>query len=51
MSTVSTEKGSPWHAGELALQEKVGVAAKMQELGRRVIRDYMPEQHRTFYRQ
>ncbi|ALP67779.1 pyridoxamine 5'-phosphate oxidase family protein [Paraburkholderia caribensis] len=51
MSTVSTEKGSPWHAGELALQEKVGVAAKMQELGRRVIRDYMPDQHRTFYRQ
>jgi ferredoxin-NADP reductase/predicted pyridoxine 5'-phosphate oxidase superfamily flavin-nucleotide-binding protein len=51
MSTVSTDKGSPWHAGELALQEKVGVAAKMQELGRRVVRDYMPDQHRTFYRQ
>ena len=51
MSTVSTEKGSPWHAGEVALQEKVGVAPKMQELGRRVIRDYLPDQHRAFYRQ
>ncbi|CAG9268859.1 2Fe-2S iron-sulfur cluster-binding protein [Paraburkholderia caribensis] len=51
MSTVSTDQGSPWHAGELALQEKVGVAAKMRELGRRVVRDYMPDQHRTFYGQ
>ncbi|MBN3763724.1 pyridoxamine 5'-phosphate oxidase family protein [Burkholderia sp. Ac-20365] len=51
MSTASTDKGSPWHAGEIALQEKVGVVAKMNELGRRVVRDYLPDQHRTFYRQ
>ena len=51
MNTVSTDKGSTWHAGELALQEKVGVAEKMQQLGRRVVRDYMPDQHRTFFRQ
>lgn len=51
MNTASTDNGSPWHAGEVALQEKVGVVAKMNELGRRVVRDYLPEQHRTFYRQ
>ncbi len=51
MNTVSTESGSPWHAGEIALQEKVGVVGKMQELGRRVVRNYMPDQHRTFFRQ
>lgn len=51
MNTVSTDSGSPWHAGEVALQEKVGVVGKMQELGRRVVRNYMPDQHRTFFRQ
>jgi uncharacterized protein len=51
MSPVSMESGSPWHQGERALQEKVGVAAKMLDVGRRVVRDYLPEQHRTFFRQ
>ncbi len=51
MSSVSMESGSPWHQGERALQEKVGVAAKMLDVGRRVVRDYLPEQHRTFFRQ
>jgi ferredoxin-NADP reductase/predicted pyridoxine 5'-phosphate oxidase superfamily flavin-nucleotide-binding protein len=51
MNTVSTDNGSTWHAGEIALQEKIGVVAKMQEVGRRVVRNYMPDQHRTFFRQ
>ncbi len=42
---------SPWHAGEKTLQEKVGVAERMEAFGQKVIRDYMPEQHRTFYHQ
>lgn len=42
---------SPWHAGEKQLQTRFGVAEKMEEFGRKVIRDYMPEQHREFYRQ
>ena len=42
---------SPWHAGELALQEHAGVAARMDLVGRKVIRDYMPEQHREFFAQ
>ncbi|MGB4076017.1 pyridoxamine 5'-phosphate oxidase family protein [Pseudomonas sp.] len=42
---------SPWHYGEKQLQERVGVAGRMEEFGRRVIRDHMPDQHRDFYRQ
>jgi len=42
---------SPWHAGEKQLQTHVGVAERMEELGRRVIRSEMPDQHRTFYQQ
>ncbi|GEP12728.1 pyridoxamine 5'-phosphate oxidase family protein [Methylobacterium gnaphalii] len=38
-----------WHPGEKAIQEKVGVADKMEQVGQRVIRDYMPDQHRAFY--
>lgn len=43
--------GSPWHAGEVRLQEQVGVAERMEVFGRKVIRDYMPDQHRAFYQQ
>ena len=42
---------SPWHAGEKQLQAHVGVAERMEALGRRVVRTEMPDQHRTFYEQ
>ena len=42
---------SPWHAGELAWQKRAGVAERMGQLGPRVIRDAMPEQHRAFFAQ
>ena len=38
-----------WHAGERALQERAGVAARMADVGARVLRDSMPEQHREFF--
>ncbi len=44
-------QASPWHPGETAIQEQVGVAARMAEVGRRVVRDFMPEQHRAFFAQ
>jgi uncharacterized protein len=40
---------SPWHPGEQQLQAKVGVADRMEAVGSKVIRDYLPEQHREFY--
>lgn len=48
---MSTTPNLPWHAGELALQARFGVAAKMEDVGRRVVRDYMPDQHREFFAQ
>ncbi|ANY85798.1 MULTISPECIES: pyridoxamine 5'-phosphate oxidase family protein [Pseudomonas] len=42
---------SPWHAGEKRLQEHAGVAERMEAFGQKVIRDYMPDQHRAFYHQ
>jgi ferredoxin-NADP reductase/predicted pyridoxine 5'-phosphate oxidase superfamily flavin-nucleotide-binding protein len=46
-----TPGASPWHAGERQLQESVGVADQMEIFGRKVVRDYMPDQHRLFYNQ
>jgi len=42
---------SPFHAGEVAIQRQLGVAERMAEFGSRVVRDYMPDQHRQFYAQ
>lgn len=44
-------RNPPWHTGELTLQKHAGAAAKMDDVGRRFVRDYMPEQHREFYTQ
>ncbi|OYQ31810.1 FAD-binding oxidoreductase [Niveispirillum lacus] len=44
-------RGPVWHEGETALQERLGVAARMRDVGARVIRDFMPQQHRDFYAQ
>lgn len=51
MQPLPSHRQSPWHAGERQLQEKVGVAERMEVLGQKVIRDYMPDQHREFYHQ
>ncbi len=40
---------SPWHEGEIALQRQLGVEARMDEVGRRVVRDHLIDQHREFY--
>ncbi|MBZ9783139.1 hypothetical protein K9857_16545 [Pseudomonas sp. REP124] len=42
---------SPWHEGERLLQQSVGVADHMEIFGRKVVRDYMPGQHRLLYNQ
>lgn len=42
---------SPWHVGERALQQRMGVADRMEVIGQKVVRDHMPEQHREFFQQ
>ena len=48
---MSAETASPWHRGERELQQSLGVAERMDVFGRQAVRDFMPEQHRAFYRQ
>ena len=38
-----------WHAGEIAMQNSIGVAERMAEVGKRVIRDHLIDQHRQFF--
>jgi len=51
MNTSARTAPSLWHAGEQQLQARVGVAERMEQHGRKVVRDYMPDQHRQFYEQ
>jgi len=44
-------KRPPWHEGEVEIQRRVGVAERMATVGRKAIRDHMPDQHRRFYAQ
>lgn len=45
------EKLETWHPGEKTLQASVGMAERMEIAGKRVVRDFMPDQHRDFYAQ
>lgn len=36
---------SPWHAGERQLHKVLGIEDRMDHIGRRVLRDYMTDQH------
>lgn len=38
-----------FHAGEQAMQARAGVEAQMAQIGPRVMRDHMPDQHREFF--
>jgi predicted pyridoxine 5'-phosphate oxidase superfamily flavin-nucleotide-binding protein len=53
MSDANTKSAhaSPFHRGEQWVQTRVGVREKMESIGPRFIRDYLPEQHQAFYRE
>lgn len=40
-----------FHAGERAVQARMGVQQRLAEIGPHVIRDFMPDQHRDFFLQ
>ncbi len=42
---------NPFHAGEQAVHERLGIRERMVALGQRVIRTAMPEQHQRFFEQ
>jgi predicted pyridoxine 5'-phosphate oxidase superfamily flavin-nucleotide-binding protein len=51
MDAAANSHSSPSHAGELAVQRRLGIEQRMQKIGTRVIRQFMPDQHRQFYEQ
>jgi uncharacterized protein len=46
-----THTESPFHAGELAIQARFGAQERMDKQARRMVRDYLPEQHQQFFAQ
>jgi predicted pyridoxine 5'-phosphate oxidase superfamily flavin-nucleotide-binding protein len=46
-----SDNDSPFHRGEREIQSRLGVRGKVENIGRRFIRDHMPDEHRQFYSQ
>lgn len=42
---------SPFHEGEKVVQTRLGSRDRMETIGRKMIRQFLPEQHRQFYAQ
>ncbi len=54
MTIPETDEGQAsevFHRGETAIQQRLGVRERIEDVGRRVVRDHMPDQHRTFFAQ
>jgi uncharacterized protein len=49
--TAPPDDDSPYHRGERAVQQRAGVRDRSEQLGRKMIRAFMPEQHRQFFRE
>jgi predicted pyridoxine 5'-phosphate oxidase superfamily flavin-nucleotide-binding protein len=50
-ATADDAEHEAFHAGEQALQSRVGLRERMAEIGPLVLRDQMPAQHRAFFAQ
>jgi len=48
---MATAAASPFHAGEQAVQDRMGVREAIEPWARKVVRNWMPDQHREFYTQ
>lgn len=44
-------EASPFHSGEREAQQRAGMRDKIEAIGRRVVRNVMPDQHREFFAQ
>lgn len=43
------QEGSPFHPGEQAVQARIGVRDRVEQMGQRMVRDFMPPEHREFF--
>ncbi len=50
-SMMDTTTHSPFHRGEREIQSRLGVREQIEKFGQRVVRDFMPDEHRQFYAQ
>lgn len=48
-ATIDSADDAPFHAGEVALQALHGLQQRLDQVGRAVIRDHMPDQHRELF--
>jgi ferredoxin-NADP reductase/predicted pyridoxine 5'-phosphate oxidase superfamily flavin-nucleotide-binding protein len=51
MPTDQPPRHHPFHAGEQAVHDRLGIRERMVDVGQRVIRSAMPEQHQRFFEQ
>ncbi len=51
MDTASTRSDNPFHAGEQAVHDRLHIRERVVEVGQRVIRTEMPDQHQRFFEQ
>ena len=51
MESTEPRNDDPFHAGELAVHDRLGIRQRMKDIGQRVIRPFMPEQHQHFFAQ
>jgi predicted pyridoxine 5'-phosphate oxidase superfamily flavin-nucleotide-binding protein len=50
VSAIDRSSGSPaFHPGERAIQHRLGLRDKMDAVGQRALRKFMPDQHRDFF--
>jgi hypothetical protein len=49
MAAAAPRLDNPFHAGEQAVHDRLGIRERMVEVGQRVIRTAMPEQHQRFF--
>jgi uncharacterized protein len=48
-SARETAAPSPFHSGEVAVHARVGVRERLEQIGPRVLREFMPDEHRELF--
>ncbi len=51
MQTAITRQDNPFHSGEQAVHDRLGIRERTVDVGQHVIRTAMPEQHQRFFEQ